>query len=281
MLRYFCDMLFGLFMGVISFFFLGFFEHPVINSWLLLLAIGVVFPCLGMGVYSMVRYLLVKEKPVEGTYIWGFFGGIILSAEMLGISQTYFSKDAMLNQGIRTSVEELNSIGESLFSGMLMSMAMSITVITTIAFFRVFIKNRNANVNIEQKKRAEIFGSAFYFPIAGYCFIILAVPEFCKSMVSYKEAENSPIVVGFAWAGSLFICLVATVLIYIVVKGRNIPYVLAAYIAEAALFLLCIKRFQLPFPYIPLVGLGGTIVLGAGIYKGLEKLFAFAKERWE
>ena len=48
---------------------------------------------------------------------------------------------------------------------------------------------------------------------------------------------------GFAGAGSLFICLVEAVLIYIVVKESNIPYVLATYIAEAALFLLCIKRF--------------------------------------
>ena len=65
--------------------------------------------------------------------------------------------------------------------------------------------------------------------------------------------------------------------IYILVRGSNIPYVLAAYIAEAALFLLCIKRFQLPFPYIPLVALGGVLLIGVAIYKGAERLFA----RWK
>ena len=178
--------------------------------------------------------------------------------------------------------EGFNAIGKYIFSGLCMIgtiviAPIIIAPIITFLFLFYMLKDRCSNRDVMKVKKGEAVGFALYSPPAGYCFIASSVPKFCKSMVSYKEAENSPIVVGFAWAGSLFICLVAAMLIYIVVKGRNIPYVLAAYIAEAALFLLCIKRFQLPFPYIPLAALGGVLLIGATIYKGAERLFV----RWE
>ncbi len=221
------------------------------------------------------RYALTNEKAVARICVIGCIVGEFLAGLTIEFLYTYIPDISILH--MVEFGEGFNAIGKNIFSGLCMIGTIVIAPIITFLFLFYILKDRRSNRDVMKMKKGEAAGFALYSPPVGYCFIASAVPEFCKSMVSYKEAENSPIVVGFAWAGSLFICLVAAVLIYIVVKGRNIPYVLVAYIVETVVFLLCIKRFQLPFPYIPLAALGGVLIIGAGIYKGAERLFV----RWE
>lgn len=239
------------------------------HIWITLLVLGIVFPCFALGIYSVFRYAITNEKIATKSCVMGCIAGEFLEALMIDLLYAYAPYVSILH--IVEIGEGFNALGHQLCRGLCMIGTIVIAPIITFLFLFYILKDCRSNRDVMKMKKGEAASFALYSPLAGYCFIASAVPEFCKSMVSYKEAENSPIVVGFAWAGSLLICLVAAVLIYIVVKGSNIPYVLAAYIAEAALFLLCIKRFQLPFPYIPLAALGGVLIIGA------ERLFV----RWE
>ena len=274
-MKYFIDMTVGVVVGFLPMLIIECFCNAEGYIWIWIFALGVVLPCLVLGVYSILRYFITNEKTVARTCVIGCIVGELLAGLIIEFLYTYAPDISILH--IVEFGEGFNAIGKNIFSGLCMIGTIVIAPAITFLFLFYILKDRRSNRDRKKMKKGEAAGFALYSPLAGYCFIASAVPEFCKSMVSYKEAENSPIVIGFAWAGSLFICLVAVVLIYIVVKGSNIPYVFAAYIAEAVLFLLCIKRFQLPFPYIPLAALGGVLIIGAGIYKGGERLLA----RWE
>ncbi|MBD5545676.1 MAG: hypothetical protein HDR01_15880 [Lachnospiraceae bacterium] len=274
-MKYFIDMTVGVIVGFLPMLIIQIFCNVEWHIWITLLVLGIVFPCLALGIYSTFRYAITNEKIATKSCVMGCIAGEFLEALMIELLYAYAPYVSILH--IVEIGEGFNALGHQLCRGLCMIGTIVIAPVMSFVFLYYILKDRRSSRDRKKMQKGEAAGLALYSPPAGYCFIASAVPEFCKSMVSYKEAENSPIVVGFAWAGSLFICLVAAVLIYIVVKGRNIPYVLAAYIAEATLFLLCIKRFQLPFPYIPLAALGGVLLIGAAIYKGAERLFV----RWK
>ena len=113
-----------------------------------------------------------------------------------------------------------------------------------------------------------------------YSYIALVLEQYPKQY-HYEEIANQPTIFFLTWLRCLAVCLFIVLIAYWGERGKNIRTILILYSCETMIFFICIKIFHLNFPASPLAGLGGTIVLGTGIYKGLEKLFAFVKERWE
>lgn len=270
-MRYFIDMTVGVIVGFLPMLVIQIFCNVDWYIGLTIFILGIVFPCFLLGIYSTFRYVITSEKASARICVIGCIAGEFLEAFIIKLFYSYTSNVLILN--VVELGEGFNALGHQLCRGLCMIGVIVIAPIITFIFLFYILKDCRSNRDRKKMQKGEAAGFALYFPIAGYCFIASAVPEFCKSMVSYKEAENSPVIVGFAWTGSLFICLIAVLLIYIAMKGNKIHYMLAAYGIEAVFFLLCIKRFQLPFPCIPLAALGGVLIAGAGIYKGAERLF--------
>ena len=239
---------------------------------------GVLFPCMMLGIYSAFRYGIVKEKPVTQPYIIGNIIGNILTFEVFYLVGTYYPEH-LIFQVAEIFSDKTNSMGDSLY-GVLCVMPLAVVVPIVSSIFLGFLwRSKPLHVEAKEEKKGESLGFAVFFPAMAYACIVMVLQEFPQ--YRYKEIANHPAIVCITWVLALYICLIVVLIAYWVERGKNIRTVLILYACEAVIFLACIKIFHLNFPALPLAGLGGTIVLGAGIYKGIEKLFAFVKERWE
>ena len=273
-MRYFIDMIVGILIEFMIFVIVDIFYYPSI-FWTQFV-MGVLFPCLMLGIYSVFRYGIVKEKPATQPYVLGNMIGYILELEVLDLIETYYPEHFILQIAKGSSI---NSIGESLYYGLCVIPLVVIIPIVSSIFLDLLWRSKPLHVDAKEEKKGESLGFAVCFPVMAYWCIVLVLQEYPKEY-PYEEIANLPTIV-WAWLLGLSVCLFVILIAYWVESGKNIRTVLILYSCEAMIFFACIKIFHLNFPASPLAGLGGTIVLGAGIYKGLEKLFAFVKERWE
>ncbi len=274
MIKYFCDMLFG----IIIQFTVCFIVVVFASSSILLtqLVMGILFPCIMLGTYSIFRYGIIKEKPVTEPYVIGNIIGYILAFEVLYLTETYYPEHFIF----QISREHGSDIGERL-SWALSLLALAVIVPIASAIFLHFLwKSKPLNIDAKEEKKGEGLAFAVCFPIMAYCYIALVLHEYPQKY-QYEEIANYPTIVFLTWLRCLAVCLFIILIAYWGERGKNIRTFLVLYVCEAAVFLSCIKIFHLNFPALPLAGLGGTIILGAGIYIGLEKLFAFVKDRCE
>ena len=273
-MRYFIDMIAGVIIQFMVYLVVAIFYYPSILMTQLVM--GVLFPCIMLGIYSVFRYGIVKEKPVIQPYVIGNVIGSILIFEVFYLVETYYPEHLIFQIA---KIFSINSMGDSLYGVLcIMPLAVIIPIVSTI-FLDLLWRSKPLHIDTKEEKKGESWGFALCFPVIAYWGIVLVLQEYPKEY-PYKEIANYPISV-WAWLLGLSVCLFVVLIAFWIEKGKNICTVLILYVCEAAVFLSCIKIFHLNFPALPLAGLGGTIILGAGIYKGLEKLFAFVKERWE
>ena len=270
-MKYFIDMIAGVIIQFMVYFAVAIFYYPSIL--LTQLIMGVLFPCMMLGIYSVFRYGIVKEKPVTEPYIIG----CILTFDVFYLVGTYYPEHLIFQIA---KLFSYSSIGDSLY-GALCVMPLAVIVPIASSIFLLFLwRNKPLNIDSKEKKRGEGLGFAVCFPIMAYSYIARILEEYPKEY-HYDEIANHPTIVFLTWLRCLAVCLFIILIAYWGERGKNIWTILILYTCETVVFLAAIKIFYLNFPILPLVGLGGTIVLDAGIYKGLEKLVAFVKKRWE
>lgn len=274
-MKYFIDMIIGVIIEFMAYFLVDIFYYPSIL--LTQLVMGVFFPCMLLGIYSIFRYGIVKEKPVTEPYVIGNIIGHILAFEVLYLIETYYPEHFIFQI---TKFSGVDSIGERLdWALCLLALVVVVPIISAI-FLHLLWRGKPLNINPKEEKKGEGVGFAVCFPIMAYCFVALVLEKYPKKY-QYEEIANHSTIVFLTWLRCLSLCLLIILIAYWSERGKNIRTILILYACETVIFLAGIKIFHLNFPALPLAGVGGTIVLGAGIYKGLEKLFAFVKERWE
>lgn len=273
-MKYFADMIVGVIIQFMVCFVVAIFYSPSI--FLTQFVMGVLFPCMMLGIYSIFRYRIVKEKPVTEPYVIGNIIGYILEFEVLYLIETYYPEHFIFQ--IRRG--HGSDTGESLSWGIfLLALVVIIPIISSI-FLHFLWRNKPLNIDPKEEKRGEGLGFAVCFPIMAYSYIALVLEEYPKKYY-YEEIANHPTIVFLTWLRCLAVCLFIILIAYWGERGKNIRTILILYTCETVVFFAAIKIFHLNYPALPLAGLGGTIVLGAGIYKGLEKLFAFVNARVE
>ena len=273
-MKYFIDMIAGVIIQFMVYFVVFIFYYPSI--FLTQLVMGVFFPCMLLGIYSIFRYSIIKEKPITEPYVIGNIIGYILAFEILSLIEMYYPEHFIFQI---TKFSGVDFIGERLgWALCLLALVVVVPIISSI-FLHFLWKNKPLNINSKEEKRGEGLGFAVCFPIMAYSYIAQILEEYPKKY-HYEEIANHPTIVFLTWLRCLSLCLFIILIAYWSERGKNIWTILILYACETVVFLAAIKIFHLNFPTLPLAGLGGTIVLGAGIYIGLEKLFAFVKERW-
>ncbi|MBD5545673.1 MAG: hypothetical protein HDR01_15865 [Lachnospiraceae bacterium] len=273
-MKYFADMIAGVIIQFMVYFVVVIFYSPSIL--LTQFVMGVLFPCMMLGIYSIFRYGIVKEKPVTEPYVIGNIIGYILAFEVLYLIETYYPEHFIF----QISRGHGSDIGERLsWAFSLLALAVIIPIISSI-FLHFIWRNKPLNIDPKKEKWGEGLGFAVCFPIMAYSYIALVLEEYPKEY-HYEEIANHPTIVFLTWLRCLAVCLFIILIAYWGERGRNIRTILILYTCETVVFLVVIKIFHLNFPALPLLGLGGTIVLGAGIYKGLDRLVVFVKKRWE
>ena len=273
-MKYFADMIAGVIIQFMVCFVVAIFYSPSI--FLTQFVMGVLFPCMMLGIYSIFRYGIVKEKPVTEPYVIGNIIGYILEFEVLYLIETCYPEHFIFQ--IRKG--HGSDTGESLSWGIfLLALVVIIPIISSI-FLHFLWRNKPLNIDPKEEKRGEGLGFAVCFPIMAYSYIALVLEEYPKKY-HYEEIANHPTIVFLTWLRCLAVCLFIILIAYWGERGKNIRTILILYTCETVVFLVAIKIFHLNYPALPLAGLGGMIVLGAGIYKGLEKLFAFVNARLE
>ncbi|MBD5545675.1 MAG: hypothetical protein HDR01_15875 [Lachnospiraceae bacterium] len=274
-MKYFTDMIAGVIIQFMVYFVVAIFYYPSIL--LTQFVMGVLFPSMMLGIYSVFRYGIVKEKAATKSYVIGNIIGSVLTFDVFYLVETYYPEHLIFQIA---KLFSYSSMGDSLY-GVLCVMPLFVVVPIASSIFLHFLwRNKSLNIDPKEEKRGEGLGFAVCFPIMAYSYIAQVLEEYPKKY-HYEEIANHPTIVFLTWLRCLAVCLFIILIAYWSVRGKNIRIILILYACEAVIFLACIKIFHLNFPASPLAGLGGTIVLGAGIYKGLEKLFAFVKERWE
>ena len=274
-MKYFADMIAGVIIQFMVYFVVAIFYYPSI--FLTQLVMGVLFPCMMLGIYSIFRYGIVKEKSVAGPYVIGNIIGGVLTFDVFYLVETYYPEHLIFQIA---KLFSYSSMGDSLY-GVLCVMPLAVIVpIATSIFLHFLWRNKPLNIDSKEVKREEGLGFAVCFPIMVYSYIALVLEEYPKKY-HYEEIANHPTIVFLTWLRCLAVCLFIILIAYWGGRGKNIRTILILYTCETVVFLAAIKIFHLNYPALPLAGLGGTIVLGAGIYKGLEKLFAFVNARVE
>lgn len=270
-MKYFIDMLFGACLEVSVILLVEFFYFP--KPWITLLIIGIMVPVMVLTIYTLFRYIIAKEKPVKDSILKGIVLGMPLGVVVMGIFEDVI-KEALQYQE-ESGMEGFAAVGKVLFDGNVLIATIILTLITSKLFLKFIIKSTTDKNNTEAKWKGETMGMAILLLPVGTALFYVCLEIYNGMAKDIKSGISVILLVGI-----FVISFIIVLLVYYSARGKNIPYVLAAYIAEAAFFLLCIKRFQLSFPYIPLAALGGVFIIGAGIYKGFEKLFV-SKESWE
>lgn len=274
-MKYFIDMIAGVIIQFMVYFVVAILYYPSIL--LTQLVMGVLFPCMILGIYSVFRYGIVKEKAVTEPYVIGNIIGSVLTFDVFYLVGTYYPEHRIFQIA---KLFSYSSMGDSLYGALcVMPLAVIVPIVSSI-FLHFLWKNKPLNINQKEEKRGEGLGFAVCFPIMAYSYIAQILEEYPKKY-DYEEIANHPTIVFLTWLRCLSLCLIIILIAYWSERGKNIWTILILYACETVVFLACIKIFHLNFPALPLAGLGGTIVLGAGIYIGLEKLFAFVKARWE
>ena len=249
-LRYFLDMSIGFISGVAIQLLIFILYRQDIWKMLWMLVLNSLLSCLLLGLYGMLRHVITKDKPETQLYIFGYISGFILTYEIALFALTYFPEAQIISgiTGAKVSDTLSNGIGYGIYAGIHGIVVLGISSLT----LRVFFRNKCMGLGFpkEEKRKVEAFGATFYFPLMGYAFLALTEKK---------------------WFLTLFI-LVAVFIVYWGAQGKNFLYMIVMYICDTAIFLLYNKVFQFPFPFLPLLVLGGVILLGAGIYKGFEKL---------
>ncbi|MBD5545674.1 MAG: hypothetical protein HDR01_15870 [Lachnospiraceae bacterium] len=267
-MKYFIDMLFGACLEISIILFVEFFYFP--NPWITLLIIGIMVPIMVLTIYTLFRYIITKEKSVKDSILKGIVLGMPLGFVAMGLFEEVIEE--ALHQQVESGVEGFTAIGNALSDGTILITIIILTLITSELFLKFIIKSTKDKGDAEAKWKGETMGMAILSLPIGTALFYVSLETYNGMVRDIKSGISVILLVGI-----FVISFIIVLLVYYSARGKNIPYVLAAYIAEAALFLLCIKRFQLPFPYIPLVALGGVLLIGAAIYKGVERLFV----RWK
>ena len=250
-MRYFLDMSIGFISGIAIQLLIIMLYSRDIGAMLWMLVLNSLLLCLLLGLYGMLRHLITKDKPETELYVFGYISGFILTYEMALFALIYFPEAQIISRitGEKVFSTFSNELGYGIYAGIHCVVVLGISSLVLYVLFR----NKCIGSQKEEKRKVEAFGAAFCFPLMGYVFLALTEKK---------------------WFLTLFICLVAVFIVYRGAQGRNFLYMLIMYLCDTAIFLLYTKVFQFPFPFLPLIVLGGVILLGGVSYKGLEKLLA-------
>ncbi|MBD5545672.1 MAG: hypothetical protein HDR01_15860 [Lachnospiraceae bacterium] len=252
-LRYFLDMSIGFISGIAIQLLIIMLYSRDIGAMLWTIVLNSLLSCLLLGLYGMLRHVITKDKPETEIYVFGYISGFILTYEIVLLALTYFPEAQTISRITDEKVFSTlsNELGYGIYAGIHGIVVLGISSLT----LRVLFRNKYTGLcsQKEEKRKVEAFGAAFCFPLMGYVFLALTEKK---------------------WFLTLFISLAAVSIVYWAAQGKNFLYMLIMYICDTAIFLLYTKVFQFPFPLLPLIVLGGVILLGGVIYKGLEKLLA-------
>ena len=271
-MKYFIDILFGACLEVSVILLVEFFYFP--KPWITLLIIGIMVPVMVLTIYTLFRRIITKESPVKDSILKGIVLGIPLGFVAMGLFEDVI-KEALHYQE-EGGMEGFVAVGNALSDGNVLIATIILALITSELFLKFIIKSTTDKNDTEAKWKGETMGMAILLlPIGAALFYVYL--EIYNGMARDIKPGISVILL----VGIFVISFIIVLLVYYSARGKNIRYVLGAYIFEMLILLVYNMKFPLSLSIKPMGGLGIMLILGAGIYKGLGKLFAFAKERWE
>ena len=145
---------------------------------------------------------------------------------------------------------------------------MILTLITSELFLKFIIKSTKDKGDTEVKWKGETMGMAILsLPIGTALFYVSL--EIYNGMARDIKSGISV----FLLVGIFLISIIIVWLVYYCARGKNIRYIIASYIFEMLILLVCNIKFSLSFSVKPMEVLGIILFLGAVIYRGAERFF--------
>lgn len=259
-MKYFMDMLIGACLEVGIILLVEFFYFP--RSWMILLITGIIV----LTIYTLFRLLTTKENPVKDSILKGIVLGIPLSFVAMDLFEDLI-KEILYSQG-ESGMEGFTAIGNALSSGTVLTATIILNLITTAIFLKLLKEGITDKCDMKAKWKGETIGIAILLlPVGASLFY--ASLEFYNGVVKDIRSDISVLFL----IGILLISFIIILLVYYCARGKNIRYIIASYILEMLILLVCSIKFSLSFSTKPMGGLGIMLFLGAVIYRGVEKFF--------
>ncbi len=263
-MRYFIDMLLGACLEVSVILFVEFFHFS--KPWITLLIIGIIAPVIVLTIYAMFRHIIIRKGLVKDSILKGIVLGIPMGFLAMNLFEDVIKK-TFYHQP-EYSMEGFFAVGNALSDGSILITSIILSLVTSEIFLKFITKSTEDKNNMEVKWKGETMGLAVLLLPVGAALFYICI-EIYNGMANDIKSDISVFLLVSIFVMSLVIVL----LVYYCARGKNIRYVIGAYIFEMFILLICNIKFSLAFSIKPMEGLGILLFLGAGIYRGMERFF--------